>query len=279
MNSPLLVSFTILSQAAIGIVIFVCLSSFIFIRDEIQTRRSGRAFLAAAVLSALAMALSGLDLGSPFRAPNAILHITSSWLSREILLTSLFFAAAAAGFFLARKGREISAVAVVGAILGIFCVLAQAAVYSATVIPAWGFGQGYLSFVATTLIFGAFFGALFMLGGKEGMQRPGAKKYFFVCLAFAVIAILATAGYYPVFTGMLVSAGPAGEKSMRLLGGFGSLLLFRWLCAIAALLIMGAAAHKQEVCKILTLGLCFAAVGEIIGRVVFYGIGAAIGIY
>lgn len=273
-----LVTYTILSQAAIGLVAMMWFGSRLLSEPERRAPKYGRAFLAAALLSLAAMAVSGLHLGSPLRAMNALFNLGSSWLSREILTTVLFFLCACWGYDRVRKGAKYDAPLLAGTVVGLLCVLCQAAIYASTVMPAWRYGHAYITFFGAAIVIGVFLALLFLCGGKDGAAGEGRAKLLTAGLAAAVLAVVGEAGFYSVFGGLLAGAGKAGAASLELLSGFGALLAVRWLCGAAALIGLGLCLGKNRAGGAFFLLTALALLGEVLQRIVFYGIGVAIGL-
>ena len=81
---PLLI-FTLFLQGSVGVTLWLAFGS---------TQRSALLPAAGAfVLASLGLLASALHMGYPLNALNALRHVSSSWLSREIIFASLYLAA------------------------------------------------------------------------------------------------------------------------------------------------------------------------------------------
>ncbi|SDF71643.1 dimethyl sulfoxide reductase anchor subunit family protein [Sporomusa acidovorans] len=273
-----LVTYTILSQAAVGLVVMLSVGSKILGVNQENTDKYRLGLLTATILTVVAMLVSASHLGSPVKAMNAMLNLGSSWLSREIVLNGLFFVSVGGAYLLARKGKNFAGAAAIASGVGIVCVLCQAAIYANTVIPAWGMGHSYITFIGATCAMGAFLGVSFLLNGVEIFEHPQAKAYLAVALFLTFAGIVAQAGFYAFFAGQLAEAGTAGLASLHVLASKTGTLLLMWVCLVIALLGLGKIAYKKEMSKLIYVLTALVMVGEIVNRTIFYGIGVAIGL-
>lgn len=273
-----LVTYTILSQAAIGLAIMLFVGSKVLGVEEKNKSNYKMGYLISTVLILLAMAVSGMHLGSPMRGMNAILNIGSSWLSREIFLTGLFFASSVIAYYMIHKNKNFYFAALASSVIGFLCVIGQAAVYASTIIPAWGSGHGYVTFIGATMAMGAFLGVLVLFKGGDGFNQAGAKKYITIAMVMAFVGILMQAGFYSIFAGQLAQTGKAGISSLGLISEKGTMMAIRWICSAIALVGLGVIAHKKEANSMLFMFTLLIFLGEILNRTMFYGIGIAIGL-
>ena len=114
-----------------------------------------RAAVAALLVAFLSLAASTLHLGRPIYAWRALKMWRRSWLSREVLLFSLF-AGAAAGSAMAPR------LSILAAVLGFAGVTASAWIYLVPARPAWNNKRTLVEFYLTALLLGPMF--LSMLG-------------------------------------------------------------------------------------------------------------------
>ncbi len=88
-----LVTFTLLVQSSVGVTIFTALY-FCWLEKEIGNQRATRTLrpvlLTSAILGCLGLLASTLHMGYPWNAFHALRHISSSWLSREIIFAALY---------------------------------------------------------------------------------------------------------------------------------------------------------------------------------------------
>jgi len=85
-----------------------------------------------------AKAVCDVFAGQPFRAPLAISHASTSWLSREIILFCLFAVLALLNVL---AGKPSPPLVVAAALAGVLGVIVQGCVYAPVSLPALGGGQ------------------------------------------------------------------------------------------------------------------------------------------
>jgi Fe-S-cluster-containing dehydrogenase component/DMSO reductase anchor subunit len=115
------------------------------------------------VATILALSISVLHLGRPAFAWRAIKMWRRSWLSREVLLFGLFFAAlsslTALSWFTALHAfafekAALSALAVLAAIFGVAGILASARIYLVPARPAWNMAHTPIDFLLSSALLG-----------------------------------------------------------------------------------------------------------------------------
>jgi DMSO reductase anchor subunit len=108
------------------------------------------AAIAAALVALVSLAASTLHLGRPIHAWRALKMWRRSWLSREVLLFSLFAGAAVVS-------PVIPVAAAAAAVLGFAGVTASAFIYLVPARPAWNSKQTLVDFYLTALLLGPLF--------------------------------------------------------------------------------------------------------------------------
>src|SRR5690606_14459184 len=130
---PLLV-FTLFLQGSVGVTLWLALA------PQSQTAHL-RMFPIAATAFALAcigLISSTLHMGYPLNALNALRHVGSSWLSREIVFASLYLACLGlASLLLLAKKPGWKGLLVVAAFLGAIDVFCMAQIYMHTSAVTW----------------------------------------------------------------------------------------------------------------------------------------------
>lgn len=139
-----LVVFTILSQMAVGA--FVVLGVLqTFGRHKYDTKVVDRVtypvLYVIGVIMVFALAASMFHLGDPFHAPNAIRHVATSWLAREILFGAGFaglgFAFAIMQWFQLFTPLFRQIWATFTAVWGLVFLWVMSSVYLLPTVPAW----------------------------------------------------------------------------------------------------------------------------------------------
>ena len=193
-----LVFFTLLSQVSVGMVACMLILAASF-RD-----RSLRAItpvykaiiLTALVFMSVALLISFLHLTQPLHAVYALQGLKTSWLSREILLASLYLALLMISFVAYRfrilSGRQqllmlFSATALTGLLL----IYAMARLYMLPTIPAWNNLSTPVSFFNTALLTGSAitlaYTALFFPRGMEPQAFAKTAKILAVMVCAGII--------------------------------------------------------------------------------------------
>lgn len=175
-----LVVMTILTQLSVG--------SFaaIWLLQVLGLGAHRLASVAALFIGVLALSSSTLHLGRPLHAMRALKMWRRSWLSREVLLFTVF--ACTAGGYSASLLFRSPYTQVLGAftvLCGIAGVCASARLYLAPGRPAWNSPFTFAEFLATTALMGLAMGAA--LGGNQ----PSAAHWL-LTLMFATFGITAS---------------------------------------------------------------------------------------
>lgn len=139
-----LTAFTILAQMAVGAFVTLGIVNLVA-RSKYSAKTVDRlakpALYAIGPIMVLALIVSVFHLGNPLNAPNAIRHVATSWLAREILFGAGF---AVLGFLFAlatwldwfnEKVRNV--IAVFTAAWGLVFIWVMANVYMLPTVPAW----------------------------------------------------------------------------------------------------------------------------------------------
>ncbi len=145
-----LVFMTVLTQLSVGAF------AAIWWMQAFAVRSDRRASLIALLIAFCALSASTLHLGRPLYAARALRMWRRSWLSREVLMFTLF--AGAATLFSLCQWIEMSFVTTSGAItilLGLAGVGASAKLYMVPGRPAWNSSLTIFEFFATTALLGA----------------------------------------------------------------------------------------------------------------------------
>lgn len=126
---PLLI-FTLFLQGSVGVTLWLAFGS---------TQRSALLPAAGAfVLASLGLLASALHMGYPLNALNALRHVSSSWLSREIIFASLYLAAlgfATLLMFVKKPGWK--PLLVVAGLVGLVDVFCMAQIYMHASVVTW----------------------------------------------------------------------------------------------------------------------------------------------
>lgn len=277
-----LLTFTLLSQFGVGAYIF-----FVIVRafnkklgNNLAINVTKRGIMMVGPVIALALVFSLFHLGTPFGAYRSILNLDSSWLSREIIFTSAFFALWIVSFYLDRKGTWNQIVGWVTSVVGLGAVFCMASIYASSIKPAWTDANTYLAFYGTTILFGAVTSMIFILMSKEE-KTEGLTSIIKGIGLVGLGAMIAQLVYLPIYVSGLSVSGQAGLKSAALLTEtYAFSTVIRWALSFVGLAIIGWVFYRnnksQSQMKFYLAALTLVLVGEFLGRYIFYATGVSI---
>lgn len=180
MHSLALPLFTLLVQAAIGMTI-----AFTFMQAQTQAteRDMGSALKTLFVIcgfASIGLLLSTTHLGYPLNAMYALTHIKTSWLSREILLSSAFLAMVGFAFLgILFKKKLIMPLLYAGIVLGLLDVYCMAAIYKAASVATWDFAHNFTSFFG--MVINAFC-CFALVCYRKQLSSSAIQKIVILCL-------------------------------------------------------------------------------------------------
>ena len=289
-----LVVFTLLGQLATGVYLFFVLP-VVFSGRPLDTAEGLRPLLdvlgGVIALLGVAAAASFFHLGRPFRAPNALSNLRTSWLSREILFELLFLLSMAVLFVLAwfgkGEGAPAKVVAVLAGVCGLFFLVSMARVYMVPGVPAWKGAATPFAFVMATLILGSL-GTLAInapisgvyLGGPGPLLLSPSWLRALTVIAAALVAlgvvscVLLASGRGVLrprpaasLKPAVVSPAPFFALRVALLAGGGTVLLAVLRSEI------GGGPGTRGGASLVWVAFALAAVSELLARFEFYGLG------
>lgn len=276
-----LMTFTILSQLAIGMfIILMLVKASIGNQDSQASKAINRGFTAVGPITLLALLFSVFHLGDPFGAPRSIFNLGSSWLSREIMTAGGFLALWFVFWWLSRKGKESNALGWVVALVGLAAVFSMASIYSSSVRPAWDNTNTYIAFFGTTLAMGVLGAASAIVFGLKGTSSAGLTKSLKNVAYLGAAAVILPLAYLPIFISGLNGGGSAAEASAQILTGSMGMLAGRGILSVAGAMLLVMALNKGSKGNALSSGTVYLALalviaGEFIGRYLFYAMGVS----
>ena len=154
-----LVTFTLLVQSSVGVTIFTALY-FCWLEKEIGNQRATRTLrpvlLTSAILGCLGLLASTLHMGYPWNAFHALRHISSSWLSREIIFAALYLGALCLYTLLVLiKGHMNKTLLAIIGLLGLVDIFCMASLYYRTSMITWMHVNTYFMFIGSVFSAGA----------------------------------------------------------------------------------------------------------------------------
>lgn len=278
---PLLM-FTLLMQLAVGSYIF-----FVIIRtvnrrenepESIKATKLGMTLIGPIII--VAFILSVFHLGTPYGAYRSIGNLGSSWLSREILFSGIFFGLWFIGYLTELRGKWSEVLGWINSIVGIMVVIAMASIYSTSILPAWSNVNTYFSFIGTTILFGSVSSVIVVLTSKE-VKTSRMISVLKVIGIIGAIAIIFQLVYLPFYKTAISASGAAGLKSATLLSSkYLYATIIRWVVSIVSLGLIFYCLFKRlqkvQMYPLFLVALSFILVGEFMGRYIFYAIGVPI---
>ncbi|MFO7892721.1 MAG: DmsC/YnfH family molybdoenzyme membrane anchor subunit [Longimicrobiales bacterium] len=305
MRERSLVAFTVLGQAAVGLLTALVAVRWVVAVPEAWARvagtgsgvaGAGRAavvdgwllapLLAVGVLLAAASAAAVLHLGSPRNAWRALTGLGSSWLSREILLAVAFGVTWLLATVLIAAGAGSAGlrawVLTVAVLPGLGLVYAMARVYRLRTVPVWDTVLTPTGFFLTTAVLGSLGAALALALAGPGWE-PAIRGLAWVAMA----GLMAELALLPLVRGQVAAGRRAADPGLwRDLPG-------RWATVGRAALLGAALVASAGALFMATVGagtvgmtlvppslaaaLVASAAGEVVGRAAFYAGYARVG--
>ncbi len=261
-----LVVFTLLGQAAVGL--FLAAGGTLYFTDVAPKGFAGAGFRLTGVLAVMALLVVALvaslfHLRHPLRAFRAVNNLRASWLSREILsLLAFMFLLAALAYGEWTAGMEARPrkwLFVLAGLAGLSFLWCMARIYTLAAVPFWDRLMTPVTFFLTASVLGTLGSALAfeLVGAPESIWRSWATA----AAALLAVDFLASIFFFPRY-GLL---DREAESSLIPPGIDGGALHALRLVLLALGVVLAAAAF-------LTGALLAALAGEIVGRVLFYGL-------
>ena len=252
-----LIALTLLTQLAVGTVTATVAS------------RTGRGAPIAAVAGAIALLASIGHLGRPAHAWKALRNLRRSWLSREVALFGAFAGAAVVFATPLWSPHLRSSLGMASVVLGVAGVYASARLYLVPARPAWNTPRTVVAFFATGLTSGPL---VVVLAGNR--PSPGGSTVRVELALAALGTVLQLVIYQSIAASVAVRRGHEWVAFGRLLfRRFRGLLFLRiglGITAVALCVAAGASAGGRALPILAAIALGCVAVGELIGRYLFY---------
>lgn len=305
-----LVVFTLFIQATVGAFWVLLVSDFLKRKapDKVQDAFTRIGTYILIPMTAVGLVFSVTHLGRPQYAFRALKHVSTSWMSREIVVTGAFFGLIALYTYLWWKRVEDAElrrlVGVLTGAVGAFAVLTQAMIYTIPGRPMWNHWSTLVLFVASVLILGPLaiataysyvWGRFIDLKEGEATVRRSHRRLGITLIAGAVtyavglfarvqyLAAGATAaaatpgapGKAAVGRETVATALQIGQGIMEANSAMLNLQIALGIGVPAVLAVALWALHRRgaslRLCNaLIATGLCLALVGELAGRALFY---------
>lgn len=289
MNEWPLLIFTLLMQASIGLSVMLGICA-----KRLATTLGGnipssfllRYLFIACVLAGVGLLSSITHLGVPLNAPNSLLNIFSSWLSREVVFTATYFTFLGLTFlwmwFKKRLSYGLLGLAIIA---GLCDVYAMGSIYRYTSMLVWMNDNTYLMFYGAMLTLGAagYYLLVSFLLKDKGQNRALAL------LMVVGVSLVVRLIYQPFYENYLLETSYTNESvtfpidSINAYQQIWSLRLASWVVGFIAIVAIGMGAfcrikgEAQGVLVgrsqyVLVVGCVCALIAEFMLRYCFYTI-------
>ncbi|MBQ0530771.1 DmsC/YnfH family molybdoenzyme membrane anchor subunit [Providencia rettgeri] len=297
MNEWPLLLFTFLMQTSIGLSVMLALFAkklSAALPHKTNTQFLQQYVFVACVFAGVGLLSSITHLGVPLNAPNSLLNIFSSWLSREVVFTATYFAFLGLTFLWLWFKKELSFLLLGLAIIAGLCdVYAMASIYRYTSMLTWMNDNTYLMFYGTMLTAGAAgYYLLINLLLRFHAGSPAAQVStcgLWVLWAVIGISLLIRLVYQPIYENYLVSTSYHNESitfpidSIHAYQRIWSLRITSWVVGILAVILLGYGLfrHMRQTASgvmtssskgYLVVGFAAAIIAEFMLRYCFYTI-------
>ena len=248
-----LVIFTVLSQISIGLVVMLAVRQWA-VSDGPAPSSFRVEWIVVGVVLFVALAASLFHLGHPFGSPRAILHLGSSWLSREIVVMQIFgILVIAALVALWKESANSWTLIKITALVGLVGLAVSGMVYAPPSFPALNNGVPIIFYGLTAFILGSAFSSYFAGEDKQALLT----RILMISLIVGLVINL-----------ILPSVWLSGGRVMQMTGAayYGSALY--WLRLVVefglGLAVLGVFRKIPIWLPVLLLA------GEIVGRIMFF---------
>ena len=282
-----LVAFTLLVQSSVGVVIFTALY-FCWIEKEIGNQKATAAMkpilLVGAILGCLGLLASTMHMGYPWNAFHALRHISSSWLSREIVFAALYLGALCLYTLIVLiKGKMNRSILELIGLLGLIDVYCMASLYFNTSMMTWMHANTYFMFFGSVITSGAAITlGLTTCRIKTLVSLELANKMVISALSLIFIAIVIRMAVQPFYLEWLshavisTNAITFPESPVTAYAGTFLLRVSAWSWGVIGILLLGFSIWKKQASPfktsipIITLACVVIFLGEILNRFAFF---------
>ncbi|MGH9681385.1 MAG: DmsC/YnfH family molybdoenzyme membrane anchor subunit, partial [Candidatus Acidiferrales bacterium] len=248
-----LVFMTVLTQLSVG-----AFAAIWLLQLTGKTARLGAGALVSLLAGGVALGASTMHLGRPIHAYRALRMWKRSWLSREVLMFSMFSGIAGVySAWLLFQFRGSEALGALTSLFGLAGVAASACIYLVQARPAWNMKHTVAEFFLTSALLGSLLAPSVGIGDRRGL--------LLVAVAAAGAQILNQAGKFF----LLISSDSFERRASAQL--LSTVFASRFLARGALLLVGGiilplSFPNAFGACASLTLAFA----GEILGRYLFF---------
>lgn len=282
-----LVTFTLLVQSSVGVVILTALY-FCWFEHEVGNQRATLvmkpALLTAAIFGCLGLLSSTLHMGYPLNAFYALRHISSSWLSREIVFAALYLAALCLyTLFVLIKGHMNRTILALIGLVGLVDIFCMASLYYHTSMLTWMHINTYFMFFGAVFAAGTAI-ALSVTAMKAKVIASSTLAYKMVAVALLIIFLavairLVIQTFYVEWLSDVLMTNNAITFPQTPINAYNEIFALRviaWLISIAGILVLGYSMWKKRVAMLtagmplVLAGCTMIFIGEVLNRFAFF---------
>ncbi len=262
---PLLL-FTLLLQGSVGVTLWLAL-----LRSRAGSMLPG--VVIAFVMACTGLLASMLHMGYPLNALNALRHVASSWLSREVVFASLYLAVLGlSGLLMIVRKPGGNLLLPLAAVFGVIDVYCMGQIYMHTSVITWQHVNTLFLFYGTAGIVGSVLIALMALKGRWACL-PRLAKCAVVVVAIMVLARLLV---QPLWFNAIMDASQQivtlPHAPLVRLQQLHDVYIAAWVVSVVGLFCF-AVGGLRKAKGALILGSLLLVIAEVILRFVFFSIG------
>jgi len=219
----------------------------------------------------VALIISFMHLSAPLSSVFALTNLTSSWLSREILMVSAYaasvFGTTMYWLFYKKKKSLIIPLLAISSVLGLTMVLTMAKLYMIETIPVWNTPGTLIAFYINTFLLGTSFALLLLYHSHKGNFERNIEIVF----VFTIIGVLAVK-----FVSGLVGWDTTTSQNVAFTGGgyhpIWDALPWAWLLGLGMLIrrVFPNPRDANTGIRLYLLAFIFFLMAEFAARVIFY---------
>lgn len=260
-----LVIFTVFSQIAVGAMFTLWI---IDLKGGVSNNKVGQGLAISIFAIALVAILSSIfHLGQPFQAYKALVHVQTSWLTREIWLFSLMLLTMIGYIFTWSEGKENKRriAGAISSLFGLIAVMASAMIYVLPAMPAWNNFSPIFFFVMTGVLLGPLYVSVVLYFFD--------KKSINIWKIAPLMALVYAMSSFFYITVLLSGTGTLESTANNIMTHpmFVYRGVFSWVIPVVVLLPFFFFKVKRKPAFLLVaIVFILAFAGEIIGREIFY---------
>lgn len=275
---------SLMIQLAAGILTFLAISRLVLGGNQSTLSMTSHGFVLVGPSILTGMIVSLFHLGHPLRAYRATSNLRTSWLSREVLFTALFFLFWIACCVLENAGNPsvVMTWATVGA--GLLSVLSMSDIYTSTGIKGWHGWNTFWGFFGTVIVLGSIGSALIVVNAGHSWEGLNGMVITSVLAALLMLAIRFASQLRLIRTmestdeqwslDHLAAAQTAVSSTQDIVPLYKTLTLWAGMLSLAgiglSLFLLMTTISNALLLAMLAFGLLL--MGELLGRVGFYSL-------